>query len=129
MNGIAEKKNAEVRMVTADGLLLNVEGRNYFASFDDFPFLGELSVAEMFDVEYCGHGHIRWEKADIDLNTEILVAPSAFPLSFQEDRHQAASNLGKAGGQAKSARKSVASRLNGQKGGRPRKAALVPAFA
>ena len=129
MNGTAEKKTAEVRMITGDGLLLCIEGRNYFASFKDFPFLGELPVAELFDVDYCGHGHIRWENADIDLNTEILAAPDAFPVSFQEDRHQAAASLGKVGGMAKTARKRVTSRLNGQKGGRPRKGSLTPVIA
>ena len=122
MNGTAEKQNVEVKMVTKDGMLITVKGKNYFASFADFPFLGELPSNEIFCVEYCGHGHIRWDKADIDLNTDILANPDAFPISFQTDRHGAAVSMGKAGGMAKSVRKAASSRANGKKGGRPKKA-------
>ena len=121
MNGIGEKQSAEVKMITRDGLLIAVEGKNFFASFADFPFLGELPGNEIFSVEYCGHGHIRWENADIDLNTDILANPDAFPVSFQTDRHSAAVSMGKAGGTSRSIRKAASSRINGHKGGRPRK--------
>jgi hypothetical protein len=85
MNGTQEKQTAEVEMVTSKGLFIMVEGRRYFASFMDFPFLAKLSLLEAFSMEYCGHGHIRWETADIDLNTEILANPNAYPISFQGD--------------------------------------------
>ena len=123
MNGIGEKQSAEVEMITSEGLLIMVEGRPYFVAFADFPFLAALPAKEVFDVVYCGHGHIRWEEADIDLNTEILRNPDAYPVSFQGDVHEAAARLGKVGGAKKTVRKAAASRVNGRKGGRPRKTA------
>ncbi len=120
MNGTAEKKEAEVRMVTSDGLFLMIEDKAYFASFRDFPYLADLPSHQIFEMEYLGHGHIRWEEADIDLHTKILANPENYPVIMHPVKH-AAARLGSIGGSVKSPRKSAASRLNGAKGGRPRK--------
>ena len=120
MNGISVKKNAEVKMVTPEGLFLVVEGKEYFAAFTDFPYLAALPSTQIFDVEYCGHGHIRWNDADIDLHTEILSHPENYPLHMQTAAF-AAARASRKGGSVKSACKSVSSRSNSLKGGRIRK--------
>ena len=51
MNG-KNAPDAEVRMIASDGLYLTVEGVGYFAAFRDFPFLAELPLAQVFQVEY-----------------------------------------------------------------------------
>ena len=107
-------------MVTAEGLYLVVEGKGYFAAFADFPYLAALPSSQVFDVEYCGHGHIRWETADIDLHTKILAHPEDYPLRMQT-MALAAAQMGRRGGSVRSARKAAASRANGLKGGRPSK--------
>ena len=124
MSGTSAKRNAEVKMVTADGLYLLVEGKGYFAAFTDFPYLATLPSTQVFNVEYCGHGHIRWDAADIDLHTKILAHPENYPLRMQSLTF-AATQMGRSGGSAKSARKAASSRANGLKGGRPRKGSLA----
>lgn len=127
MSGTAAKNNAEVKMVTSEGLYLVVENKGYFAAFADFPYLAALPSNQVFNVEYCGHGHIRWDEADIDLHTRILAQPENYPLRMQTVA-VAAAQLGRRGGSVKSVRKAVSSRANGLKGGRPPKkkiAALV----
>ncbi len=113
--------DAEVRMVTPEGLYLVIEGKGYFAAFKDFPILADLPSTQIFKVEYCGHGHIRWEEADIDLHTKILTNPEDYPLNMHSGTRAAAVRMGKIGGSVRSARKSAASRANGAKGGRPKK--------
>ena len=120
MNGTSEKRSAEVKMVTCEGLYLVVEDKGYFAAFADFPYLAALPSNQVFDVEYCGHGHIRWDAADIDLHTKILAHPEDYPLRMQTVP-LAAAEMGRRGGSVKSTRKTVSSRANGFKGGRPPK--------
>ena len=94
------KKNeyAEVKFISADGFLIDVCGNTYFAAFKDFPY-----------------------KADIDLNVEILKNPAHYSKIMHAISLQAATLFGQRGGLSRSPRKSAASRLNGSKGGRPRK--------
>ena len=120
MSGTAVKNNAEVKMVTPEGLYLVVEDKGYFAAFTDFPYLAALPSSQVFKVEYCGHGHIRWDEADIDLHTKILAQPDNYPLRMQT-MAVAAAQLGRRGGSVKSVRKAVSSRTNGLRGGRPPK--------
>ena len=59
MNGKNVKTDAEVRMLTPEGIYLVVEGKGYFASFKDFPFLADLPSTQVFDVELLRARHIR----------------------------------------------------------------------
>jgi hypothetical protein len=120
MNGTSVKKNAEIKMVTAEGICLIVEGKEYFAAFADFPYLAALPSNQIIDVEYCGHGHIRWNDADIDLHTKILAHPENYPNHMQTATF-AAVRTGCRGGLAENARKAFSSRANSLKGGHPRK--------
>lgn len=118
MNGTSGKTGAEVRLVTSDGLYLVVEGKGYFAAFTNFPYLAALPSTQVFQVEYCGHGHIRWEEADIDLHTKILAHPEDYPIHMHTLKF-AAAQLGRRGGSVRSTRKAASSITNGRKGGRP----------
>jgi len=120
MSGTTAKRHAEVKLVTPEGVYLVVDDMGYFASFADFPYLADLPSGQIFSVRYCGHGHIRWEEADIDLHTKILAHPEDFPFHMQTIS-DAASEMGRRGGSSKSVRKALSSAANGLKGGRPRK--------
>lgn len=112
---------AEVKFISNDGFLMEVNGKQYFASFQDFPFLYDMPISEAYNVEYLGQGDIRWEKSDIDLNIDILSNPDKYPIVMHKISAEAAALFGRRGGTVRSKRKTAASRANGMKGGRPRK--------
>jgi len=121
MPGQKENESASIKMICMTGILLEIEGKEYFATFKDFPYLADMAVSEIYDIKYLGLGDIRWEKSDIDLNVKILESPEKYPNIMHMRTANAASIIGKKGGQARSAKKAVTSRLNGRKGGRPAK--------
>ena len=96
-------------MVTSEGLYLVVEGKGYLAAFADFPYLAALPSNQIFNVEYCGHGHIRWDDADIDLHTKILTHPEDYPFHMQTEMSTTQTNHRV--GLLKSMRKSPNSRI------------------
>lgn len=127
MSGTTARRQAEVKLVTSEGVYLVIDDVGYFASFADFPYLADLPSGQMFNVQYCGHGHIRWEEADIDLHTKILAHPEEFPVRMQTIK-AAASEMGRRGGSVKSNRKAISSAANGLKGGRPSKIKILKAL-
>ena len=110
------------------GIFVAVHGREFFLSFADFPWFEYCSTAELRGVTADRWG-VYWEALDIDLPIEALENPERFPVKVSIDAwlKARARNAARAMGAIRTARKSAASRLNGQKGGRPKKA--VPVFA
>jgi len=124
---VKKTNHAEVKLISSDGFLLEINARQYFAAFHDFPFLYDLPVSEAYKVCYLGDGDIRWENADIDLNVAILKNPDAYPIVMHALSDAAAAQMGRKGGTARSTKKAAASRANGHKGGRPPKPAPAAA--
>jgi hypothetical protein len=88
-----------------------------------FPYqlLQDLEAAtpeQLAEVEITPSGYgLHWESLDVDLGVPQLVAGVFGTKVWMTE-------LGRRGGQAKSAAKEKASRENGKHGGRPRKAAI-----
>lgn len=79
--------------------------------------LANATNEELSEVEVLGHGFgLHWEKLDADLSIASLVIGIFGSKSWMQE-------LARRGGASTSAEKSAAARINGSKGGRPRKSA------
>jgi len=82
--------------------------------------LGRATPEQLADIEVSPQGvGLHWPQLDADLTVQGIL------LGIYGSKHWMA-ELGKKGGQQKSARKAAAARANGKKGGRPRKQKIAP---
>ncbi len=77
--------------------------------------LSQATDEQLSEVELLGETGLHWESLDVDYSISGLMSGIFGSRSFMEAQRR--------GGQSRSAAKAAASRANGAKGGRPRKAA------
>jgi hypothetical protein len=70
----------EILNVSPHGFWLMVAGREYFLSFDDFPWFGAATLNQLFKVELHHGAHLYWPELDVDLDLERIEHPERFPL-------------------------------------------------
>ena len=70
----------EVLNVSPHGLWVLVGTEELFASFEDFPWFKDASIAAISNVELPSPHHLYWPDLDIDLAVESLRRPESFPL-------------------------------------------------
>ena len=71
---------AEVTNISMDGFWLLVNDKEYFLSFDQFPWFEERSVREISNVQLFGKDHLYWEDLDVDLTLDMIEHPERYPL-------------------------------------------------
>lgn len=75
---------------------------------------------ELMDFQLVGEGsQIHWDKADVQFYIEDLIKGAFGTPKWMKSLQEQLSEIGRKGGSATSKRKSVSSRANGAKGGRP----------
>ncbi len=117
--------SAEIINLARDFMLVDYCGKVYRIDFDRYPYFKSCFVSELYNVKASAIG-LHWPDADIDLEIEYLENPPENPSNVSLDwwkaqRRRILSRLGSAGGSSRSPRKVAASRVNGAKGGRPKK--------
>jgi hypothetical protein len=77
--------DAEVLNVSPHGFWLFAAGKEYFLSFDDFPWFRQASLAQLFNVEFSLDHHFYWPELDVDLDLARIEDPKKFPLIARTD--------------------------------------------
>jgi len=72
---------AEVTHISAHGLWLLSKGKEYFLSYDDFPWFKDQPVKSIINVEEPTPGHFYWPEMDVDLTENIIENPGRYPLT------------------------------------------------
>jgi hypothetical protein len=71
----------EVTQISKHGIWLMLGEKEYFLSFESFPWFEEASVSAIQNLELLNEHHLYWPKLDVDLAVESIKCPERFPLA------------------------------------------------
>ena len=69
-----------VLMINAQGMLITVQGQDYFLSYNRVPWLRDARISSVLNVRMSGPCAIEWPDLDVDLEIESLRHPERYPL-------------------------------------------------
>ncbi len=74
----------EVTHVSSHGIWLLAGGREYFMSYEDFPWFKNATIKAVLNVKESTPGHFHWPELDVDLTPEIIEHLERFPLTAKD---------------------------------------------
>ncbi|GJL66429.1 MAG: hypothetical protein NPIRA05_14000 [Nitrospirales bacterium] len=78
----------EISNISIHGLWLFSKGKEFFISYEDFPWFKDQPVAAVHNVEEPSPGHFYWPDLDIDLSKAIIENPARYPLKASSHNKQ-----------------------------------------
>ncbi len=70
----------EVTNISSHGLWILADEKEFFLSYEDFPWFKDKTVNDITKVESFEQRHLYWENLDVDLSLEMIEHPERFPL-------------------------------------------------
>ena len=83
MSSLSHGKNtlkAEITNISSNGIWLLANNKEYFLSYEDFPWFKDQPVKSIIHMEEHAPGHFYWPEIDVDLTVEIIEHPERYPL-------------------------------------------------
>lgn len=77
--------SAAVLMINSQGIMLTVDGNDYFISYNRVPWMKDASISSVLNVQKEGHSAIVWPDLDVDLEIESLKHPEKYPLIIKRN--------------------------------------------
>ncbi len=77
--------SADVLMINDKGIMISVQGQDYFLSYNRVPWMRDATISEVLDVRMSGKKAIEWPKLDIDLEVDSLKHPERYPLIIKRN--------------------------------------------
>ena len=74
-----------VSMVNAQGIMLTVQGQDYFLSYNRIPWMQDAPIRSVLNVQMSGPEAIEWPDLDIDLEIDSLRHPERYPLVIKRN--------------------------------------------
>ena len=74
---------AEVVHISAHGIWLLVNAKEYFLSYQDFPWFKDASLSEILDVKLLHKNHLFWPSLDVDLDLDSIDRIEEYPLIYK----------------------------------------------
>ena len=70
-------------MINDKGLMISVQGQDYFLSYNRIPWMRNASIADALNVQMSGRNE--WPNLDVDLEIESLKHPERYPLLIKRN--------------------------------------------
>ncbi len=77
--------SASVLMINNQGIMISVEGNDYFLSYNRVPWLKDATVRNILNIKMSGKNAIEWPDLDIDLEIDSLKHPERYPLVMRRN--------------------------------------------
>lgn len=78
-------KSVSVLMINAQGIMLSVQGSDFFISYNRMPWLKDARISDVLNVRMSGRSSIEWEALEVDLEIESLKHPERYPLIMKRN--------------------------------------------
>jgi hypothetical protein len=75
-----KNSSVNVHSIIKTGIILEVNGEEYFLPYKTNPWFENASISDVFNVEMCGTEGVRWDSLDVDLAIESFIHPEKYPL-------------------------------------------------
>ena len=72
--------SVSVENITPFGIWLFVQGREYFLSYEDYPYFKDQTLKAIQHVQLLHGYHLYWPDLDVDLEIDNLEHPEKYPL-------------------------------------------------
>lgn len=73
----------EVSHIDNLGFWLCIEDKEYFLSFEEYPWFKEAKVKDITNVKLLHGFHLNWPQLDVDLEIDSLGNPLKYPLIYK----------------------------------------------
>ncbi len=76
---ISETKT-EITNISSHGIWLFHNEKEYFLSYEEFPWFKDSKVQDILNVETPSPTHFYWPNLDVDLHLDSIEKPDKYPL-------------------------------------------------
>jgi len=73
----------EVTNISNHGIWLLFDNKEYFLSFEEFPWFKSAKIENILNIQEPTPGHFYWPDLDIDLGISSIENPDQYPLKAQ----------------------------------------------
>ena len=73
----------EVTNIDRFGLWILVQEKEYFLSYEEYPWFQNAKLDQVLKVQLLHEGHLRWPELDVDLSIESLEHADNYPLIYK----------------------------------------------
>jgi hypothetical protein len=69
-----------VENITPFGIWLYLKSKEYFLSYQDYPYFQDQTLSSIQNVQLVHESHLYWPELDMDLEIDNLDNPEKYPL-------------------------------------------------